>query len=253
MLILATDTSGKHGSIALVRFNQTKALDRRGREERPQSSQRESSRALEVIPLQGGTFSAQLIPQIAELLSKHHLSKNDIDAFAVATGPGSFTGLRVGLAAIKALAEILHRAIAPVSLLEVIAFEARNGEANQNSTLLVAMDAGRNEAFVGEYKVGSELPCCVSESLLSLQELAGRMTAPMPIRTPDDNIAQFLTSQAGDSGSSNIRRVEHPNAISVARLGCKRILAGQTISPEALDATYIRRADAELAKPNRPT
>src|SRR5262245_31635968 len=96
MLILATDTSGKHGSIALVRCEAN------------------TTSTLEVVPLQGGTFSAQLIPQIAELLSKHGLSKTELDAIAVATGPGSFTGLRVGLAAIKALAEILHKPIASV-------------------------------------------------------------------------------------------------------------------------------------------
>jgi len=55
------------------------------------------------------------------LLKKHTLAKGHIDAFAVASGPGSFTGLRVGLAAIKALAEILHKPIAAVSLLEAIA------------------------------------------------------------------------------------------------------------------------------------
>ena len=87
MLILATDTSGEHGSIALVRCAAN------------------TSSTLQVVPLEGGTFSAQLVPQIAELLAKHGLSKADLDAFAVATGPGSFTGLRVGLAAIKALAE----------------------------------------------------------------------------------------------------------------------------------------------------
>ena len=80
---------------------------------------------IEVAPLAGGTFSAQLVPQIAALLAKHGLSKTDIDAFIVVSGPGSFTGLRVGLAAIKALAEILQKPIVPVSLLEVVALASR--------------------------------------------------------------------------------------------------------------------------------
>src|SRR5436853_5213592 len=104
MLLLATDTSGKHGSIALARCEPDGACD-----------------ALEVVALAGGTFSAQLVPQIGALLTKHNFDKQQIDAFAVASGPGSFTGLRVGLAAIKALAEVLVKPIAAVSLLEAVA------------------------------------------------------------------------------------------------------------------------------------
>src|SRR5690348_1451642 len=98
MILLAIDTSGKEGSIALAR-----ALE----------DARNSSdlTILDAAPLEGGTFSAQLVPQIAELLARNGLQKEDIGAFVVASGPGSFTGLRVGLAAIKALAEILGKPI----------------------------------------------------------------------------------------------------------------------------------------------
>ena len=74
MLILGVDTSGKNGSIVLVHCEP------------------ESTRTLEVVPLEGGTFSAQLVPQIAALLQKHGITKPQIDAFAVVSGPGSFTG-----------------------------------------------------------------------------------------------------------------------------------------------------------------
>jgi len=86
MLLLAADTSGKHGTIALAQCAA------------------EGCDVVEVVPLEGGTFSAQLVPQIAALLAKHGFNKTDIGGFAVASGPGSFTGVRVGLAAIKALA-----------------------------------------------------------------------------------------------------------------------------------------------------
>src|SRR6266699_6949207 len=78
MLILAADTSGKNGSLALVQFTD------------------ESSQVLEIVSLEGGNFSAQLVPQISGLLEKQKLAKSAIDGFAVASGPGSFTGLRVG-------------------------------------------------------------------------------------------------------------------------------------------------------------
>ena len=68
----------------------------------------------------GSAFSAQLIPEVAALLTKHGFARDDIDGFVVASGPGSFTGLRVGLAAVKALAEVLEKPIAAVSLLKAL-------------------------------------------------------------------------------------------------------------------------------------
>src|SRR5260370_5363426 len=130
MLILAVDTSGKNGSLALVQ------------------SEKERFRTVEIVALEGGTFSAQLIPQIADSLKKHKLAKEDLDAFAVVSGPGSFTGLRVGLAAIKALAEILKKPIVAVSVLEAVALAAAI-----DNRILSALDADRGEIDAGEYKV----------------------------------------------------------------------------------------------------
>src|ERR1700746_656637 len=101
MLLRATDTSGKNGSIALARVT-------------PGQSGVE---IVEVVPLAGGAFSAQLVPQIAALLENHTFRRPDRGQFGVASGPGSFPGWRLGLAAIKALAEALHKPIAAISLL----------------------------------------------------------------------------------------------------------------------------------------
>jgi tRNA threonylcarbamoyladenosine biosynthesis protein TsaB len=231
MLILATDTSGKHGSVALVRCEGN------------------VTSTLELVPIQGGTFSAQLIPQIAEILSKHNLNKSHIDAFAVATGPGSFTGLRVGLAAVKALAEILKKPIAAVTVLEVIASDASAPD-RENRTVLAALDAGRNQVFVGEYKVGAGVLSEIAEYMLSFEELAKRVSrSSPPLYTPDENVTQSLDSRGANPGESKIVLAQRPNAVSVARLGCKKIRAGLTVSPEELDASYIRPADAEIKKP----
>ena len=97
MLLLAIDTSGKYGSLALARAGEPTADGG-------------DFEVIEIAPLAGGTFSAQLIPQIAELLSRNGFDKSAIGAFVVASGPGSFTGLRIGLAAVKALAEVLGEA-----------------------------------------------------------------------------------------------------------------------------------------------
>jgi tRNA threonylcarbamoyladenosine biosynthesis protein TsaB len=148
MLLLVTDTSGKQGCVALVR------ADEAGRIE-----------VIEETPLAGGTFSAQLVPQIAAILSKHTLSKADLGAFIVVSGPGSFTGLRVGLAAIKALAEILRKPIVPISLLEVIALASR-----REGKVVAALDAGRGEVYAGEYEITARSARVCRESLLNKDE-----------------------------------------------------------------------------------
>jgi tRNA threonylcarbamoyladenosine biosynthesis protein TsaB len=260
MLILGVDTSGKHGSIALVRFDsatatlQPKAFNREGREEQPQSSQRTTSHTLEVAPLEGGTFSAQLVPQISGLLQKHGLTKHQIDAFAVVSGPGSFTGLRVGLAAIKALADILQKPIAAVSQLEVIASAVILAGTDlpaigSGSKCLVVMDAGRKETFVAEYEIGDLVPRLLGEHLLTYGELAQRaedLGKGMLILTPDETLIQLTTSYMKDPFLANFVHVPRPNAATIAPLAWKKIQAGHTVTPEALDASYIRRSEAEI-------
>ena len=208
ILLISVDTSGKHGSVGLAQGNPDGTCD-----------------VIEVIPLAGGTFSAQLIPQIADLLSKHHLSKRDIGGFTVASGPGSFTGLRVGLAAVKALAEVTGKPIATVSLLEAVALTSANSR-----HALAALDAGRGEVYLGEYQRGR----MIREQLVTREELA-IMAGDRFMATPDHEIAQ------------NAKIVPRPTAGAIARLGWTKILARDTVSPEALEANYIRRSDAETS------
>src|SRR5262249_4259235 len=136
------------------------------------------------VPLAGGTFSAQLVPQIAGLLSNHGLNKKDIEGFIVISGPGSFTGLRVGLAAIKALAEILQKPIVPLSLLEVIAIAA-----STEGGVLAVLDAGRGEVYTGEYVVSQGAARNLRQELLPRNGFlsAGR---GLVVSTPDAGLAQ---------------------------------------------------------------
>jgi tRNA threonylcarbamoyladenosine biosynthesis protein TsaB len=219
MLILGVDTSGKNGSIALVRFQQGIA------------------RTLQIVSLEGGTFSAQLVPQISELLSHQKLGKSEIDGFAVVSGPGSFTGLRVGLAAVKALAEILQKPIAVVSLLEAIAhISGKHGE------VVAVLDAGRREAYVAECTGSANGIEVRAQELMTIFELS-QSAVDREIVTPDAKLADFL-QERGLRASC----VPYPRADVIARLGFEKIKAGETISVEALDANYIRRSDAEIKK-----
>ena len=225
MLLLATDTSGNHGSIALA---WPEGAPARG----------SNVEVIEVVPLAGGTFSAQLVPQIAALLAKHGFTKNDIGGFVVASGPGSFTGLRVGLAAIKALAEILDKPIAAVSLLEAIALTS-----GLQGRVTALMDAGRGEVYVGEYVVAGDSVKVVAERLLSREQVwAGER---WKLVTADEALAK-----EGQAAGFTISSIEAVNAGTIARLGWRKILAGKSISPEELEANYIRRSDAEIFAKN---
>lgn len=218
MLLLATDTSGKNGSIALARVT-------------PGQSDVE---IVEGIPLAGGTFSAQLVPQISALLDKHRYRKSDLAGFVVVSGPGSFTGLRVGLAAIKALAEVLGKPICSVSLLEAVAWSGAT-----RGRVLAALDAGRGEVYIGDYQVEAAAHMH-SERLLSREEFLIESSGRTVI-TPDATLGEIARVAGAD-----VVRINYPDSRVLALLGWSRLERGETVSPEALDANYIRRSDAEI-------
>jgi tRNA threonylcarbamoyladenosine biosynthesis protein TsaB len=218
MLILGVDTSGKNGSIALVEFEPG------------------APRTLEVVPLEGGTFSAQLVPQISELLVRHNFSKRDLDGFAVVSGPGSFTGLRVGLAAIKALAEVLEKPIAAVSLLEALA--RASGRQGEITTLV---DAGRGQVYAGDFRISENQMITRDERPLELRELA--LIRDREIVTTDLKIAEFARQHG-----LPVEHIPYPRADAIATFGFEKITAGETVSALDLDANYIRLSDAEIKK-----
>jgi tRNA threonylcarbamoyladenosine biosynthesis protein TsaB len=222
MLILAIDTSGKSGGITLAEGNQ------------------QSFRVLGASPIAGGTFSAQLVPVIASLLEKYGFTAKDIGGFAVASGPGSFTGLRVGLSAVKGLAEVLAKPIAAVSLLEALATLSE-----KPGRVAAALDAGRAEVFCGLYQVSTEGASRINENLLSHPEFLQQLN--------NDELANSITSDASLAELASaahakvqIKVVDRPGSTMIAQIGLKKLLAGETVSGEALDANYIRRSDAEL-------
>lgn len=235
MLILAIDTSGQSGGITLAEAGAG------------------SFRVIESAPIAGGTFSAQLIPTLAALLKKHGYGVKDFGGFAAASGPGSFTGLRVGLSAIKGLAETLYKPIATVSVLEALAsLAARDGK------IAAAMDAGRKEVFLGVYRRNAEASAEKSgpqpgahldvlikqhEQLLTQQDFLATLATERPavIITSDPNLAELASSS-----HSAVLVVTRPGSEVMARIGAGKLLAGETVSVEALDANYLRRSDAEI-------
>jgi tRNA threonylcarbamoyladenosine biosynthesis protein TsaB len=236
MLILAIDTSGLSGGITLAEADIG------------------PFRVIESEAIAGGTFSAQLIPTLAALLKKHGYGVKDIGGFAAASGPGSFTGLRVGLSAIKGLAETLHQPIATVSVLEALASLAARDE-----KIAAAMDAGRKEVFLGIYRRNAEASAAKSapqpgpqsdlalikqrEELLTQQDFLATLATERPavIITSDPNLAELASSF-----HSAVLVVTRPGSEVIARIGAAKLLSGETVSVEALDANYLRRSDAEI-------
>src|SRR5262245_45485705 len=223
MLILGIDTSGRSGGITLA------------------EGDAQSFRALESSAIAGGTFSAQLVPTLAALLEKHTFTAKDVGGFAVASGPGSFTGLRVGLSAVKGLVEVLDTPIAAISLLEALATLS-----DKRGQIAAVLDAGRSEVFWGVYEVSRDQAKRVEENLLTrpefLQQLSGGRIAA--VVTCDESVVE-LVAASGCKATAEL--VDRPGSELIARIGLGKVMHGEIISVEQVDANYIRRSDAELS------
>lgn len=219
MVVLAVDTSGRHGSVALCRG------DARNFE------------LLGLSSLEGGTYSARLIPAISDLLDSTGLTKSQIDGLVVVDGPGSFTGLRVGLSTVKALCEILRRPLATVSMLEALAITY----GNEGETVTAVLDAGRGEVYVGEYRVGGECAGLVEQSIEKLEVFVKRSQS-----IQSRMVTTFPELAGALAASLAMATVDALEADDIARIGLHKLLAGETADPRTLDANYIRRSDAEL-------
>jgi tRNA threonylcarbamoyladenosine biosynthesis protein TsaB len=219
VLVLGVDTSGREGSVALARGDES------------------SFELLELVALAGGTYSGQLVPTIAVMLERQGLKKADIEGYAVASGPGSFTGLRVGLSTVKGLVEVLGGAVASISVLEAMA-----GMTHADGKTIVAMDAARKEVFVGEYDVTGGRATCVREILMTQLDVSQLLenNPDAQLITPDLDTAELARFH------TRVMQVERPRADEYARVGLRKLLAGETAAAETLDANYIRRADAEI-------
>jgi len=132
MNLLAVDTSSGQGSLALARDDGWCA----------------------VVPLTAEWKSTTLHAELARLLERHGLTSRDLDGYAVANGPGAFTGLRIGLAAVKALAEVHAKRIVTISTLEAVAEAGRELlPASFSGDLAALLDARRGQIFGALFRV----------------------------------------------------------------------------------------------------
>jgi tRNA threonylcarbamoyladenosine biosynthesis protein TsaB len=221
MLIIAIDTSQPKGSVTL-------AAERSG-----------SLQVLQTVAVEGGTFSAQLIPAVASLLKEHGREPLELAGICASIGPGSFTGLRIGLAAVKGLAEVLQVPIAAVSMLEALAVLSPT-----HGRLITIMDARRSEFYVGEYNKNEAEVSRLSEKLCTLAEVLAMAEGPRAkVITADEHVVGSMQSTGIE-----IVRVAAPGSVEVARIGWRKLRNGDTTTVEALDANYLRRDEALFFK-----
>ena len=201
------------------------------------------------------THGERLPGDVLTLLGQYGRTVDDVDLFAVCAGPGSFTGLRVGLATVQGLALAHGRSVLGVSTLEVLAYFGLWGRADDDSPpsrIIPWMNAHRGEVFAAVYALdrGGDLvlrhPPCVgtTEGLLSdwLDEISGAR-ALFVGDAVEPSMADRVTGAAVVPGM-------HPLAPALARVADTRGL-GMALSPGALRPVYVRRPDAELARERR--
>ena len=232
MLFLVTDTSGKNGIVALARANEP--------------VNREVT-IIETVPLAGGTFSAQLVPQIAALLAHHNLTKADLEAFIVVSGPGSFTGLRIGLSYAKGIAMASGCALVGVPGFDAMALAALERNNIETGRLIcVVGDARKGEVYAALYRVVADgLEKQSEELVIALDHLASRIAEDvMFVGDERAKDAAALVELRGhrvavfETGMLDLR------GVCVAALGGARFTRGETERAASLEPLYIRTPEA---------
>lgn len=216
-LILSLDTTQEFGSIALL----------------------EGSDAVEEVLLHSPDgFGHVLFEHIARLLGRHNRRVDEMACFAAAAGPGSFTGVRVGLACVKGLAEATGCKVAAVSNLEAMALF---GSAAQRAVLL---DARRGEIYGAVYGAAGEI---LREPVVSRFPAWLETLPPGEIEFLSSDFEPFRPALQGTRFAlSRITTVPRALAAAVGRIAYERWSAGLAKDPAEIDADYVRRSDAEL-------
>jgi tRNA threonylcarbamoyladenosine biosynthesis protein TsaB len=215
--ILALDTASEFGSLALV-----------------SGAEVEAGMALHAPE----GFGPILFGQVKALLDRAGCRLDEIACFAAAAGPGSFTGVRVGMAAVKGLAEACGKPALAVSNLEAIAW---HGTAPLRAPVL---DARRDQVYAALYNARLEL--AAPEVVTGFAAwLAALPADEAEFLSTDFSPFQAVLAKSRFAGS---RVTTAPRALApaVGRIAALRLERGQVADPATLDANYVRRSDAEL-------
>jgi len=218
MRLLMIQTAGAEGSVALGDADAAQTIV-----------------ATEMLP--GRTSSERLVPAVRRLMAASGWKLSELAAVVVVHGPGSFTGVRVGVSAAKGLSEAGSVPLIAVSRLALLAGSV--GDVGQ--AVHAVLDAGRGEFYYGEY-VGRS---CVREVLMSAQDVI--------VAASDALVVVCETRVAESLAELRPRLVEEPSAGDALPFAVERVASGEFDDAATLDANYLRRTDAEIfAKPAVP-
>jgi len=228
VLILALDTCDARGGVALLRDD---ALLR----SEPHNSAED--------------YSSWLLPAITRLLTSAGLALRDVELYAVAAGPGSFTGVRVGLATVKAWSEVYGPSIAAVSRLEALASHSTGS----SPYVAAFIDARRNQIFAALYRRGSAVPERIDDEMVIAPD---RFLEWCSAKAGSENIdwvstdPNCLTQASGwpsrHSLNETVQEVSAFLAPRIGQIGFRLALQNSLTDALHLDANYVRRSDAEL-------
>lgn len=212
-LILSIDTTHEFGSLALLQGEELQD---------------------EVLLHSPDGFGHILYEHLGRLLDRNRRRVQDVDCFAVACGPGSFTGVRIGLAAVKGLAEATGKPAVAVSNLAALALF---GTLPLRATLL---DARRGEVYAALYDAEGRI--VLPEAVLKFRNWLETLP-PGDIEFLSTDLSPFLPVLPQDARATVVPRAL---AGAIGKIACCRYRRGGAQDPAALDANYLRRADAEL-------
>jgi tRNA threonylcarbamoyladenosine biosynthesis protein TsaB len=229
MQFIVLDTADARGSVAIFKERQELYVD---------------------AHRSGEDYSVWLLPAVQRALSATSLSLEQLDGYAVCAGPGSFTGLRVGLTTVKAWAELFAKPIAALSRLEAM---TRIHPAIQENFAACYFDARRDQVFAGLYQRSAPgFTLCGEEAVEALPGFIARVlnaSAGQPVRwlSPDASLLPSLPEwQDLKANGHTLQPVEPPFAPLLGQLGFQKFQQGLVTDAAALDANYVRRTDAEV-------
>ncbi|MCK9420639.1 MAG: tRNA (adenosine(37)-N6)-threonylcarbamoyltransferase complex dimerization subunit type 1 TsaB [Nitrospirae bacterium] len=191
------------------------------------------------------THSERLMSTVDRVLKDTGLTMADMDGYAVAIGPGSFTGLRIGLAAVKGLALVSGKPIAAVPTLKALAWNLPYA----SYPVCPMLDARKNEVYAATYWFeGTTLVHGMAEAVLSLSLLSERISGKTIFTGEASHLfRKEIVSMFGERALFAPRAAILPSAAIVAEIGLDMIRSGKQADPDNLTPMYIRRPEAEVA------